>query len=88
MSELEHALCMHSEQSDAMLARRGGWREAVLSWQVSVPSAKVVAVEEARGTATAQAKDTAEVSVVCVCVCVLLMQRVVVVVVVVCDELR
>ena len=68
MSELEHALCMHSEQSDAVLARRGGWREAVLSWQVSVPSAKVVAVEEARGTATAQAKDTAEVSVVCVCV--------------------
>ena len=61
---------MHSEQSDAVLARRGGWREAVLSWQVSVPSAKVVAVEEARGTATAQAKVTAEVSVACVCVCV------------------
>ena len=61
---------MHSEQSDAVLARRGGWREAVLSWQVSVPSAKVVAVEEARGTVTAQAKVTAEVSVACVCVCV------------------
>ena len=61
---------MHSEQSDAVLARRGGWREAVLSWQVSAPSAKVVAVEEARGTVTARAKDTAEVSVACVCVCV------------------
>ena len=69
-SELEHAVCMQSEWSEAVLGRSGGECEAVLSWQVSAASAEVVAgdheeeeeEEEARGTAMEQAKGSAEVS--------------------------
>ena len=69
-SELEHAVCMQSEWSEAVLGRSGGECEAVLSWQVSAASAEVVAgdheeeeeEEEARGTAMEQAKGSGEVS--------------------------
>ena len=75
MSELECALCMQSESSEAVLvksvgeceavlARSVGGCEAALSWQVSAASAMVLAVEtheeEAHGAAMEQAEGSAE----------------------------
>ena len=64
MSELECAVCMQSESSEAVLARSVGECEAALSWQVLPISAQVVSVdmqeEEARGTANEQAEASAE----------------------------
>ena len=53
------AMCMGVDAHDA--------HEDELSWQVLPASAKVLAVEEARGTAMEQAQDSAEVCVACAC---------------------